>query len=435
MELPQEFVAAMREQLGVDEYSIFENTLHLEPPVSVRLNPLKPSAFPDAEPVPWCPDGCYLPQRPSFTFDPLFHAGCYYVQEASSMYLSYVMRHVLHLSGDEYSVVLDLCAAPGGKSTLLLSELSDSTLVVCNEVIRQRAAILRENIIKWGAANTIVTNNQARDFQRLGTLFDFILCDAPCSGEGMFRKDPQSIHEWSPANVEKCQRRQRDILKDIWPCLRPGGILVYSTCTYNTLENEENVAWIADQLGAQLLDQKRFMPHKSRGEGLFMATLRKTSDDVLPVPRTPKTVRIPKTSAFPNWLTNKDSFAILQPLDVISAFPVRHLPLLELFKRHLKVLYHGIELAKQKGRDSIQPLHSLSMCNHLNIKAFRTIEVSREISLSYLHGDTLTLSPDVPRGYVLLTFQQYPIGFVNNIGTRANNLYPTEWRIKKQPIQ
>ena len=256
----------MTEVLGKEEYDLLAEALAEDAPTSIRRNKKKTlspnlksqtsnlksqtsNLKPQTSPVPWCEEGFYLSERPSFTLDPLFHAGCYYVQEASSMFLSHVLREYVK----EPVVALDLCAAPGGKSTLALSELPEGSMLIANEVVRQRANILAENIIKWGNPSCIVTNNYAEDFQAFGDTFDLIICDAPCSGEGMFRKDPDSIGEWSLANVETCWKRQRDIVRDIWHTLKEGGIFIYSTCTYNPLEDEENVAWIAKTLGAEVL--------------------------------------------------------------------------------------------------------------------------------------------------------------------------------------
>ena len=421
MNLPREFITLMQELLGQDEYDAFEESLGKLPVVSVRLNRRKAAQLPTtlsegAEPVPWCPDGYYLQGRPSFTLDPLFHAGVYYVQEASSMYLSQALRKYADLACP--LVALDLCAAPGGKSTLLLSELSEDSLLVCNEVVRQRAQILRENIIKWGCQNAVVTSNEAADFQAIGTPFDLILCDAPCSGEGMFRKDNQAIQQWSPANVDLCQARQRDIVANIWPCLRADGLFIYSTCTYNRKENEANVAWICEQLGADLLELQRFMPHRTRGEGLFMAILRKHTDaEVLP----PKRIKNSKKKEE----RNRNETAANPHL-----FPESHKPLLQLLTHHLNVLHYGIELNIPKGKDKVQPSHSLSMYNKLSINDFQNVDIDLETALSYLRCESITLPSDTARGYTLLTYENHPLGFVNNLGSRANNLYPSQWRIR-----
>lgn len=320
MELPKDFCDLMRQQYG-DEMaeSLFEG-LSQEPSVSIRLNPKKVcqvvsaghelsivnSQFSIGDKVAWCPDAYYLNERPAFTFDPLFHAGVYYVQEASSMYLATILeKHLLDkcdqslpFMGEESRSdgeglrlsCLDLCAAPGGKSTLLRSLLPDDCLLVSNEPMPKRAQVLAENMMKWGHPNCIVTQNYPADFTFLSDAFDLIVTDVPCSGEGMFRKDEGAIRDWSMENVDTCWRRQRDILTDIWPTLKPGGLLVYSTCTFNHFEDEDNVAWIAEHLGAEMLEQRHFFPGRDKGEGFFIAALRKhtqTEDPLRPTATSP----------------------------------------------------------------------------------------------------------------------------------------------------
>ena len=292
IELPAPFIERTRRLLGAD-YDSFAAALDSESPVSLRLNPGKSRPTEVlGEAVPWSAQGYYLPERPAFTFDPCFHAGAYYVQEASSMFLGRVIAQYIK-TPVRY---LDLCAAPGGKSTDAIASLPAGSLVVSNEVIPNRAYILAENIVKWGSPYSIVTRNEAADFARLESYFDVIATDVPCSGEGMFRKDPAAIAEWSPAGVARCADRQRQILDDVWPALRPGGLLIYSTCTYNTEENEEMVLYLMNRLGATPLTVDtdptwgiapalmpsvtayRFMPHLTRGEGLFLAVLQKPGD-------------------------------------------------------------------------------------------------------------------------------------------------------------
>ncbi|MBO4999761.1 MAG: RsmB/NOP family class I SAM-dependent RNA methyltransferase, partial [Bacteroidaceae bacterium] len=240
MNLPQAFIERTRQLLGETQYLPFEEALQTEVPVSIRLNVLKGAKEVEGEPVPWASSGWYLKNRPTFTFDPLFHAGYYYVQEASSMFVEKVLREYVK----EPVVMLDLCAAPGGKSTLCRSVLPEGSLLVANEVMRNRSQILAESLIKWGHPEIVVTNNDPADFTDLTHLFDVILTDVPCSGEGMFRKDQVAVDEWSLENVDVCWKRQRRILTDIWPALKPGGLLIYSTCTFNREEDEDNVTWI-----------------------------------------------------------------------------------------------------------------------------------------------------------------------------------------------
>ena len=408
MTLPQDFVTYTRELFGEETWQKYLQSFEEPAPVSIRLNPFKPlplstinsslftlhSSLPKDsslftlhsslfKEVPHCRNAYYLSERPNFTLDPLFHAGAYYVQEASSMYLDEVLQKLMANSQKPIANVLDLCAAPGGKSTLLRAAIPDDAVLYSNEPDHHRANILLENMLKQGHPRVVVTNNYPRDYQKAGILFDLILTDVPCSGEGMFRKDPATIKEWSVQNVMKCQQLQRTIVSDIWPCLKPGGILIYSTCTFNRHEDEENIEWIIENLGAEILmPAKRFIPGVDRGEGLFMAALRKTSDDVVSTKNRKgkndeKALRI---------LANEPTANSQQPM----------FPPLEEFKRG----------------------------------AWPTVELTREDALRYLRREALVLPPDTPRGHVVVTYQGLPLGFVKNIGTRANNLYPKEWKIR-----
>lgn len=487
MELPLSFVRRMENLLGSDESARMLDALRGDSPVSIRLNRMKLTwggeassvAFREpSERVPWCADGYYLPSRPAFTFDPLLHAGCYYVQEASSMFVEQALKQ--HLPADRPVAMLDLCAAPGGKSTHVRSLLPEGSLLVANEVMRNRAQVLAENLAKWGHPDVVVTNNDPADFAPLAGCFDVLLTDVPCSGEGMFRKDPASVEEWSEENVEVCWQRQRRILSDIWPCLKPGGLLVYSTCTYNEKEDEENVRWISDELGAEVLPLEtapewgvtgnlvpgetfpvyRFLPHRTLGEGFFLAVLRKSGgedgtmqDDQYACPaasgrmrkkdsRSAGTKRAGKggkadVSAFSKeqlamirgWLQDADGYALQTEGATVSAFPERWLPLLPALRASLRVLLAGVCVAEVKGRD-LMPCHHLALSSLLCREAFPTEEVDYDRAIAYLRKEAVVLSDAVPRGYVLLTFAGFPLGFVKNVGNRANNLYPQEWRIR-----
>ena len=459
MTLPFDFERTMTHFLGKEEYTQLAEALALPAPTSIRINKQKETISAlncqlstvncqlstvncQLSPVPWCPDGFYLSERPSFTLDPLFHAGCYYVQEASSMFLSHVLREYVK----EPVVALDMCAAPGGKSTLALSELPEGSLLIANEVVRQRANILAENIIKWGNPNCIVTNNYAEDFEAFSNVFDLIICDAPCSGEGMFRKDPASIEEWSLANVDTCWRRQRDIVQNIWHTLKEGGIFIYSTCTYNPFEDEENVAWIAKTLGAEVLScqplpewgltekSTHFYPHRIKGEGFFISVLRKTSEEERrrrgkEEKKGKQNTAIPKE--LKGWLSEGEHFTIMETDETFLAFPTAHLNIYQQAKRSLRVIHAGIELAISKGKN-LQPSQSLAMSNNLNKDSFPTVEVDEQQAIAYLRTEALQLPADTPKGYVLITYQGHPLGFAKNIGNRANNLYLAEWRIRKK---
>ena len=456
MNLPQSFVERTRQLLGDEQYPLFEQALGTEVPVSIRPNRMKCNLPVAGEPVPWAPSGIYLEKRPTFTFDPLFHAGCYYVQEASSMFVKRVLREYVQ----EPVVMLDLCAAPGGKSTLCRSALPEGSLLVANEVMRNRSQILAENLMKWGHPEVVVTNNDPADFTDLTHLFDVILTDVPCSGEGMFRKDQVAVDEWSLENVDICWQRQRRILSDIWPALKPGGLLIYSTCTFNREEDEDNVAWIARELGADMLEVPveeawgitgnligdsfpvyRFLPHKVKGEGFFLAVLRKHAGEVETVePRAEKKKKggkdvkgkapqlsVPKEAK--DWLQIPGDYQLTINGTNVQAFPKSHETVYTLLQQYVKVIHAGITLGEMKGKDLI-PHHSLAMSTALANDAFPKAEVTYEQAIAYLRKESLVLDAGIPRGYVLLTYQNIPLGFMKNIGNRANNLYPQEWRIR-----
>lgn len=471
MELPVSFADYTRSLLGEAEYGRLFNALNDEQPVSIRLNeaklPVAQSCFvPDgSERVPWSSTGFYLSRRPTFTFDPLLHAGCYYVQEASSMFVEQALRQYVD---PDPVVALDLCAAPGGKSTHVRSLLPEGSLLVANEVIRNRSQILAENLIKWGHPDVVVTNNDPADFAPLTSFFDVILTDVPCSGEGMFRKDPVAVSEWSPENVDVCWQRQRRIITDIWSCLKPGGLLIYSTCTYNTKEDEENIRWMRDTFGAEILPLDipadwnitgnllagedfpvyRFLPHRTRGEGFFLALLRKPEqfqceaeeEGFIRRPSRKVVSATGKKKSAPviskeqltlvrRWLLSPDDYELSFSGITVTAFSKKHLSELSALQQSLRVIQSGITLAEVKGKDLI-PNHSLAMSRLLCDNAFPREAVSYEQAIAYLRKEAIVLSAEAPCGYVLLTYTDVPLGFVKNIGNRANNLYPQEWRIR-----
>ena len=401
----------------------------------------------NAQNVPWCSMGFYLDKRPNFTLDPCFHAGAYYVQEASSMFVEQAVRHILsqgHIN--QCSMVLDLCAAPGGKSTLLRSLLPDEALIVCNEPVKARANVLRENIIKWGHEGCFVSCNYPRDFVRLGPVFDVILVDAPCSGEGMFRRDNPALDMWSTVNVMECATRQREIVKTIWPTLKPGGYLIYSTCTYNTQENEENVRYFSNELGASLVEIPtapewgitgsllggfnepvyRFMPHKTKGEGYFLALLKKDGNE------TSKPFKKQKYfDPLPDTLAKKIQYSDMVAVkhnEIVYVVRAEHAAAINKLIKALHPLHIGVALCETKGRKQI-PHHSLAMSRLLAEEAYPTVNLTYDMALTYLRHETIHL--DAPRGYVLVAYNGMPLGFANNLGPRANNMYPVEWRIRQ----
>lgn len=384
-QLPIDFTDMARRTMGEERFDCYLKAFETDAPVSIRLNPEKAKELTtDGERVPWCRNAYYLPQRPNFTYDPLLHAGCYYVQEAGSMFLDTVMQQWVP---DAPVVMIDFCAAPGGKSLLARTALAAGSVMFSNEPMRNRANILAENVEKWGYADHFVTNNFPRDYRRAKMIADVVLCDVPCSGEGMFRKDEATIREWSMQNVEKCARLQREIVADAWSCLADGGLFIYSTCTFNTHEDEENIQWMMGELGAEVLPVKvdaawnitgslldgfsqpvyRFIPGISKGEGLFLCVLRKG-----------------------------------------GAWQQGHsLKSLRKSQQNLNIIY-----CPKAQPDMVK------------------VEVNYQQAMAYLRHEAITLGADVPRGMVGICFEGHLLGLAKNIGNRANNLYPKEWKIR-----
>ena len=390
--------------------------------------------------VKWCEHGRYLSERPKFTYDPTFHAGAYYVQEASSMFVWQALSQLV----EQDALVLDMCAAPGGKSTAIAQYLSENGFLVSNEYVPQRAHVLVENITKWGAPNCVVTNNAPRHFEKLKTRFDAILVDAPCSGEGMFRKDERAREEWSPANVEMCVERQREILESAWKVLKPGGVLIYSTCTFNSHENEEQVQWLIDEMEAEYLPLKieedwmitetergyRFLPHKTRGEGLFMAAVRKQCgmrNEELGVKQN-KRLKEQKIKKVQVDVPLLGEFGVVESENKFYAVQKGRMALVDECRKTLNVLSFGVLMYEQKGKDLI-PQAALALSRVYKRGAYPEAELSYEEAISFLRKEAIVLA-DAPRGFVLVTYNGLPLGWVKNIGNRCNNLYPEFWRIR-----
>jgi 16S rRNA C967 or C1407 C5-methylase (RsmB/RsmF family)/NOL1/NOP2/fmu family ribosome biogenesis protein len=445
--LPKIFEEQMVQKLG-DEFQSFRQSLEEHAPVSVRINPRKRNNIASTDGVSWSAFGFYLHERPKFTFDPLFHAGTYYVQEASSMFLEQVFKY--HIA-DPSLRILDLSAAPGGKSTHILSLISENSILVSNEVIRSRANILAENLLKWGYPNSIVTNNDPQDFGRVEGFFDVIVVDAPCSGEGMFRKEPDSISEWSPDNVNLCSGRQKRILADVWPALKENGILIYSTCTYNSMENEENLKWISENHEVEFLSiplEKewgvaesiesnvkgyRFFPHRVKGEGFFISVIRKkesTRDYHGKVKRTLTPVTKKIRESVSSWIKDSEQFEFFQHQDYVLIFPKDHVDSLEIVKQNLRLVQAGTTIASTK-HDKIIPEHGSALSVYLNDSEINSMELTFEQAIQYLRRETFGWI-DQPRGFQLMKFQGVPLGWINSLGNRFNNLYPMDWRIRTQ---
>lgn len=413
-----------------------------EPEVSVRVNRSKNVGVPDrADKVPWCDSGYYLESRQAFTFDPAMHQGLYYVQDASSMITSWVVSRLAAAAGRPVNY-LDACAAPGGKTTAAIDALPEGSVTVANEYVYARAEVLKETLAKWGAPRVIVTRGDTSRIAKLGEVFDIITADVPCSGEGMFRKDAEARAQWSPHLVEECAALQREIIDNLWEALRPGGYMIYSTCTFNRRENEDMLQYMTGTLGAEHVDLEipdswgiperdgcmHFLPGRTRGEGLTMTVVRKPG--VLP-----DADRIPeKPSKAPAQV--KDWVKIAADMDLREADGrvtlVTRSPLLKAVERRCDVISAGTEIAEIKGRDYI-PRQPLAMSVMLNRGVFPEYEVDYTTAIAYLRREAVTLD-NAPRGYVLLTYRGQPLGWVKNIGNRANNLYPQAWRIMSSYI-
>ena len=453
---PKGFIPSLKDAPGFDEPSFTLVHRDADTPTSVRINPNKPIQLANTQPVPWCLDAVYLSSRPSFTFDPLFHAGAYYVQEASSMFIDHIFRTIYN-KDDGPIRVLDLCAAPGGKSTLISSVIDSQDLLVSNEIIKTRVPVLTDNQNRWGNSNVIVTNNDPKSFSRLRSFFDFIVVDAPCSGSGMFRKDPAAMDEWSEANVELCQQRQERILADVYPALNEDGYLIYSTCSYSYKEDEAILDWLCTEFDLESvqipLEQSwnivesqsaehrawgyRFYPDKVKGEGLFAACLRKKENTgALPAYRV-------KGQGKPNYAEiNLLNPYIHQPKDyyffklnddwlVISK---EHHESLEILQQYLYIKKSGIRLGKLAGKELI-PDHELAQSLILNKDAFLQTELTYDQAIAYLRKDNIDNLDGQQKGWSLMNYQGHVLGWAKLLPNRINNYYPKEIRILAQAPQ
>ncbi|MGB4973956.1 MAG: RsmB/NOP family class I SAM-dependent RNA methyltransferase, partial [Cyclobacteriaceae bacterium] len=419
LSIPDDFQKIIKDLLGNESDSFYESLLTTSPP-AVRLNPNKDFRLSNTSNIPWTQYGKYLKERPIYTLDPALHAGAYYVQEPSSMFLEQAVTSAVDL--EQPLTVLDLCAAPGGKSTHLLSLLHPDSLLVSNETIRSRATILSENIQKWGYPNVIVTNNDPSHFSKLQGLFDLIVVDAPCSGEGLFRKDNEALDEWSPANVDLCAMRQRRILKDVWPALKQGGILIFSTCTYNTQEDEETMEWLSQTGDCEFLTIPieedwgivettlkdtvgyRFYPHKVRGEGFFLSAVRKKEPE--------KSLRMHtkhflgdkcKNEEIQSWMKDSTPFKYTVDKGVIKAVPEANYDLITFLSDRLNVTHFGISLASDK-HGKLVPEHSAALATHLHKDNFIQIELSLEQAINYLRKESIEIDSK-EKGFALLIYE------------------------------
>jgi 16S rRNA C967 or C1407 C5-methylase (RsmB/RsmF family)/NOL1/NOP2/fmu family ribosome biogenesis protein len=451
--LPIELLNALETVQGFDRAAFEEVHASGKQVTSVRINPLKwsdelsPNWSGNLQQIPWTDYGYYLDQRPSFTFDPLFHAGCYYVQEASSMFLEQAFKQLIDLS--KPLKVLDISAAPGGKSTHIQSLISKESLLVSNEVIRNRCHILTDNIVKWGTENVVVTNNDPSHFKKLLGFFDVLVVDAPCSGSGLFRKDPGAIDEWSINNVTLCSQRQQRILAAILPALKEGGYLIYSTCSYSVEEDEAIADWLMQEMGMESesisvdaasgivvaksencnAEGYRFYPHRLKGEGFFISVFRKKEEHqelkMKPViwERAAEKDRV----IINKWL-DKD-VEIIKDQDVFYAIPPHLSNDIALLQFLLNVQYKGVRLG-QIMKDKLVPDHALALSQiiGLNVPSF---ELNFDQAIKYLQRQNIDTVPK-QLGWQVITYQNQRLGWVNALSNRINNYYPKESRILKQ---
>ena len=438
-DIPSGFVNYMSYVLGPEESTQLVAALEHAPSVSIRVNRKKVSdliSFIDRfkefgpTPVEWCDTGYHLLTRPKFVNDPLLHAGSYYVQEAASMYYESIVKDLLpKIEGGQPIKVLDMCAAPGGKSTAMLNALEGDYVLVANEYERSRSKILKENLDKWGDPNVIITNSSSDSFGRLKGYFDIVAVDAPCSGEGMMRREPVARSQWSPQLVKQCAALQKEILGNAIEALRPGGYLIFSTCTFNHEENEHNVEWLHEKGLTIVEDARRFMPHREKCEGLYVVCMQKETGEEPPV-------RLPKAKQSNSRLPDDVVFVRKENLDFekigerIYGVPETLVPTLRfLMAGKINILGAGTEIASMKG-DLAIPSSRQVLSLTFDARKLPIVELSREDATGYLQGNPLSLAEGIPKGFIAVTYEGKPLGLMKNIGRRANNLYPAEWRIR-----
>jgi 16S rRNA C967 or C1407 C5-methylase (RsmB/RsmF family)/NOL1/NOP2/fmu family ribosome biogenesis protein len=446
VQIPEQIIHELKERFSVDE-AAFVNAHNQSAPVSVRINSLKKAyEFELAKPVPWTRNGFYLRERPVFTADPLFHAGCYYVQEASSMFLEHAFRQAVDTTGK--LIVLDACAAPGGKSTLLASLLNEESLLVSNEVISTRVPVLVHNMAKWGTCNSVVSNNDPKDFGRLPDFFDVLVVDAPCSGSGLFRRQEDAVEHWSEENVKHCSLRQQRILHDLLPALKENGILIYSTCSYSVEEDENICDYLCNEFDLESVripleeawgiieteSEKhkafgyRFFPYRLQGEGFFLTCFRKKSGGAELEERRSK---INSASATEKKVV--EGFFALEDYDIISAagellaYSKKSAAQMHHLQSALKLKKWPLHLGQIKGKDFI-PHPYLAYIPQLNPEV-KKAEVDKDTALKFLKKQDVRI--ETPPGFILLTYKNFGLGWAKNLGTRLNNYYPSEWRILK----
>lgn len=452
--IKESFRKYLEEAIGRENALVAFSAFEEPASVSIRVNPFKKGNKIEGSEIQWSPYGVMLDERPVFTLDPCFHAGSYYVQDSSSMYVGHIFRNLLEnidIPDDRPLRVLDLCAAPGGKTTDLATSLrercGDRFILVANEVMKQRAGVLAGNVALWGDPNVVVVSNDPKDFAALTGYFDVVVADVPCSGEGMFRKDEEAREQWSEDNVALCEARQKRIIADVWPALAENGLLVYSTCTFNRYENDLNVKWIAETLGGTPVYIDRNCPYEGviateygfslvpgfvKGEGQYCSALRKCIVNSQAKEQRTRCRRIQnfKNCPIPDTLNKIFTVEVTfrQKGDTIIAVPSIIYSEVVLIEQNLFVLAAGCAAGVYKGKDFI-PDADLALSLILDRTVYPEVDVDKDTALSYLHRDAITIN-DAPKGIVMITYQGLPLGFVKNLGNRCNNLYPQSRRIR-----
>ncbi|HVT84573.1 MAG TPA: hypothetical protein VHD35_05195 [Chitinophagaceae bacterium] len=447
MQLPEELLESLKSIESFDQEAFEKIHASGEQITSIRINPNKFSIenlkFKIENKVPWTRYGVYLAQRPSFTFDPLFHSGCYYVQEASSMFIEQALEQSVDLSTS--LKVLDLCAAPGGKSTHIQSLISKDSLLVSNEVIQSRVPVLKDNIVKWGSENVVVTRNDPKDFSRLENYFDIIVIDAPCSGSGLFRREPGAIEEWSLNNVKLCSLRQQRIIADVFPALKKNGILIYCTCSYSKEEDEDICSWMTNELpiaNCKLQIDKswnivessagyRFWPNKLRGEGFFLACFRKKDGEeyfTQKIKNKPELLNKKEIAIIESWI-GKNSFQFIRRNDTVHAIPEKLVADINFLSDHFRTIYEGVAMG-QLIREKLIPDHSLAMSNLLT-ESIPATELNYDNAIEYLKKKDIKIGVTV-NGWQLVKYENHDLGWINALPNRINNYYPKELRILKE---
>ncbi len=456
--LPNELLQSLTTIKGFDKTAFEETHYHPQQITSVRFNANKHERFNHTsiithpsfmlnDAVPWCGNAFYLNERPQFTFDPLLHAGAYYVQEASSMFLWEALKQVFHREAN--IKVLDLCAAPGGKSSLLAAYFSNA-LIVSNEVIKTRTNVLYENLTKWGSPNVVITNNDAADFKRIKNYFDLMVVDAPCSGSGLFRKDAEAIDEWSENNVQLCSQRQQRILADAFASLKQDGFLIYSTCSYSRQEDEEILDWMKNNFDVESLqlniDDKwnivettsykhkcygyRFWPGKIKGEGFFIAVLKKKEESSFSKQNNNSlpAVANKESNALRSFII-EDDWLFFQQKEIIRVIKKQWNNDVAFLQKNLYLRKAGVQLGEIKGKDLV-PHEELALSLIVSDNVKKT-ELNHDQSLQYLRKKELPVLID-DKGWALCTHKNFPLGWIKILHNRVNNYYPTEWRIRKE---